>query len=89
MAMHTIELAWLNSSLMAAAVLFIGLKTVEQVETSLDADSYMERISEITGVKIGDLLQISQELLSLAKNFHKQYPSLANLKKFNNAEYEE
>ena len=54
--MHNIELAWLNNSLMAAAVLFIGLKTVEQVETSLDADSYMESISEITGVKIGDLL---------------------------------
>lgn len=32
---------------------------------------------------------MSQELLSLAKNFHKQYPSLTNLKKFNNAEYAE
>lgn len=32
---------------------------------------------------------MSQELLSLAKNFHKQYPSLTNLKKFNNAEFVE
>jgi hypothetical protein len=30
---------------------------------------------------------MSQELLSLAKTFHKQYPNLGNLKKFNNAEF--
>ena len=39
--MHNIELAWLKNSVVAAAVIFISLKTVEQVEISLDADGYM------------------------------------------------
>ena len=42
--MHNIELAWMENSLIAAAVIFISLKTVEQVEVDLDADGYMERI---------------------------------------------
>ena len=52
MAMHNIELAWLSNSVVAAAVVFISLKTVEQVETSLEADGYMERIGEVAGVKV-------------------------------------
>ena len=49
----------------------------------------MEQIGEVAGVKVSELLEVSQELLTLAKNFQKQYPSLGNLKKFNNAEYDE
>lgn len=41
MMMHT-DLAWLSNSVIAAAVIFIGLKTVEQVEPSLEADRYMD-----------------------------------------------
>ena len=89
MAMHSVELAWLANSLMAASIIFISLKTVEQVENSLNADSYMEQISQLTCVAIPDLLEVSQQLLSLAKSFQKQYPSLSNLKKFNNAGYED
>lgn len=74
---------------MAAAVIYIGLKTVEQVQPSLGSDTFLDEIAELTQIKAGELLQISQELLSLAKSFHKQYPNLTNLKKFNNAEFVE
>ena len=46
MVMHT-HLAWHSNKLIAGAVIFIGLKTVEQVELSLDADSYMNKIGEL------------------------------------------
>ena len=58
--MHNIELAWLKNSVVAAAVIFISLKTVEQVETSLDADGYMAKIGEVTEVKMPELLEASQ-----------------------------
>jgi hypothetical protein len=88
-AMHCSELAWREDKMVAAAVIYIGLKTVEQVETSLDSDSFLEDIAQLTKIKVGELLQMSQELLMLAKSFHKQYPNLLNLKKFNNAEFVE
>lgn len=42
MAMHCSELAWKDDKLVAAAVIYIGLKTVEQVETSLGSDNFLE-----------------------------------------------
>ena len=83
--MHNADLAWLTNSSIAAAVVFIALKTVEQVESSLDADGYLEQIAELTKVEISDLLEVSQQLLTMAKSFHKLHPNLGNLKKFNNA----
>jgi hypothetical protein len=38
---------------MAAAVVYIALKTVEQVEASLVSDSYIETIAELTKIKTG------------------------------------
>lgn len=41
MSMHCTELAWKPSKKLAAAVIYISLKTVEQVEPSLVSDSHM------------------------------------------------
>lgn len=85
--MHCPQLCWESDKKLAAAVIYIGLKTVEQVEPSLVSDNYLETIAKSAQLKIGEVLEMSQELLRLAKCFQKQYPSLTNLKKFNNAEY--
>jgi len=87
--MHSPQLSWQSDNKLAAAVIYIALKTVEQVESKLVSDNYLEIIAKNAQLKIGDVLEMSQELLSLAKSFQKQYPSLTNLKKFNNAEYTE
>ena len=42
MSMHCSELAWVPNSLLAGANLFIALKTVEQVDSSVEADKYLE-----------------------------------------------
>jgi len=83
--MHCSELAWVDNSLLGGANLFIALKTVEQVDCSLKADNFLEIIAKYADRDPGDLLEYSQQLLTLAKNFNKSYPNLSNLKKFNNA----
>jgi len=87
--MHCPQVCWESDNKLAAAVIYIALKTVEQVESSLISDSFLEIIAKNAQIKTGEVLEMSQELLSLAKSFQKQYPSLTNLKKFNNAEYNE
>lgn len=54
--MHCTELAWKQDSKLAAAVIFIGLKTVEQVETKLISDNYILPISELCQIKTCELL---------------------------------
>lgn len=85
--MHCPQLSWKSDHKLASAIIYISLKTVEQVETSLISDNYLEIIAKFAQLKTAEVLEMSQELLNLAKSFHKQYPSLTNLKKFNNAEY--
>ena len=85
MSMHNTELGWRNNSVLAAAVIFISLKTVEQVEPHIEADGYMQEIANLTKIDVSELLSVSQQLLDLAKCFHKEHPNLGNLKKFNNA----
>ncbi len=48
MAMHCPELAWKEDKKLAGAVIYIALKTVEQVEPTLVSDSFIEIISELT-----------------------------------------
>jgi hypothetical protein len=48
--MHCSELAWREDKVVAAAVIYIGLKTVEQVETSLDSDSFLEDIAQLSKI---------------------------------------
>lgn len=45
MAMHCTELAWKEDKKLAAAVIYIALKTVEQVETSLNSDGFLDTIT--------------------------------------------
>lgn len=87
MSMHCSELAWVQNSVLGAANLFIALKTVQQVQSSLKADDYLQIIANHAQIEVSELLECSQKLLSLAKNFSKSFPNLSNLKRFNNAEY--
>ena len=60
MSMHCSELAWVENSLLAGAVIFISLKTVEQVDKSIKADDYLEIIGKHANVNTGELLGCSQ-----------------------------
>lgn len=51
MSMHCVELAWKPNAKIAAGVIYISLKTVEQVESRLVSDEYIESISELVGLK--------------------------------------
>ena len=69
--MHSPQLFWQSDNKLAAAVIYIALKTVEQVESRLVSDNYLEMIAKNAELKIGDVLEMSQELLRLAKSFQK------------------
>lgn len=56
MAMHCADLAWKEDSLLAAAVIYIGLKTVEQVESSLESDNFLPEIIELAKINKCELL---------------------------------
>lgn len=88
MSMHCPELSQIPDNKLASAVIYISLKTVEQVEGDLQADQYMSMIGRLSKMESEDLLIISQELLNIAKTFQQNYPNLRNLQKFNSAEYE-
>lgn len=70
-------------SVLAAAVYFIGLKTLEQVNRSFVPEEILGTIAATCGVSEDDVLSLGREVLQLAKNFSKSYPNLNNLKKFN------
>lgn len=58
--MHYSELAWVENNLLAASVIFIGLKTVEQVDNTINADDYMDIIGKYANVGTRELLVCSQ-----------------------------
>lgn len=67
---------------MGGAIVYLGLKTLEQVE-NFKAENYYDLIVEKCMAEGTKMLKISQEVLEFAKSFRVKYPNLTNLKKFN------
>ncbi len=87
MSLFSYELAQEDTKLLAAAVYFIALKTLEQVEPSLRPEERLTDISSLLQTNDDKIIDVSRKVLELAKNFSTVYPSLSNLKKFNKFEY--
>lgn len=83
------ELITRPSHVLASAVYFIALKTLEQVSKNFVPEDVLPLIARISGASEEEVLAVGREVLQLAKNFSKIYPSLNNLKKFNRFEYRE
>lgn len=73
--------------MLAAAVYFIALKTLEQVEATLKPEERLPEIALLLQTEEEKVIEVSRRVLDLAKNFSVIYPSLGNLKKFNKFEY--
>lgn len=87
MCLFNYELAQEDTKLLAAAVYFIALKTLEQVEPNLKPEERLREISVLLETNDDKIIEISRKVLELAKNFSSVYPNLTNLKKFNKFEY--
>ena len=87
MSLFSYELAQEDTRLLAAAVYFIALKTLQQVETTLKPEEKLSDVAMILETEQEKIIEISRKVLDLAKNFSIVYPSLGNLKKFNKFEY--
>ncbi len=87
MCLFSLDLAEENPVLLAGAVVFIGLKTLEQVDSTVRPEDWLEEISSLLGQEGEGVIEVSRKVLDLAKNFSKYYHSLTNLKKFNKFEY--
>ena len=89
MVLFNSELASESQQLLAAGVLFISLKTLEQVDSSADPEKRLAQICTLLFSEEEKVIEVSRKILDLAKNYSKYYPSLTNLKKFNKFEYGE
>jgi hypothetical protein len=87
MALFNQELAEEDPALLACGVVFIALKTLEQVDPAAQPESRLGEVASLVGLEEEGVLEVSRKVLELAKNFSKFYPSLSNLKKFNKFEY--
>jgi hypothetical protein len=87
MTLFSQELAEENPTLLSGAVVFIALKTLEQVDCTAEPESRLSEICGLIRVEEEAMIEVSRKVLDLAKNFSKYYPSLTNLKKFNKFEY--
>lgn len=83
MCLFSCELAEESPVTLSGAVVFIGLKTLEQVDQSVRPEDWLEEIGGLLGLEQESVIEVSRKVLDLAKNFSKYYPSLTNLKKFN------
>lgn len=83
------ELITRPNPVLASAIYFIGLKTLEQVNKSFVPEDVLPCLSRMTGISEEEILSAGREVLQLAKTFSKLYPNLNNLKKFNRFEYRE
>jgi hypothetical protein len=87
MSQFSLELVEESPSLLAGAVVFISLKTLEQVDPSAEPERKLTAICQLLEEEESDVIEVSRKVLDLAKNYSKYYPSLTNLKKFNKFEY--
>jgi len=87
MTLFNCDLSEESPSLLAGAVIFIGLKTLEQVDPAAEPEGRLPEICNLIFLKEDEVIDVSRRVLDLAKNFSKYFPSLNNLKKFNKFEY--
>ena len=83
MSLFNHELAEEEPALLACGVVFIGLKTLEQVDSTAQPESRLPEVAALMEMEEEVVLEVSRKVLDLAKNFSKFYPTLTNLKKFN------
>ena len=74
---------------LAAAVYFISLKTLEQVNKDFCPEDVLPTIAQLLCITEESIIEVGREVLELAKTFSKLYPNLQNLKKFNKFEYKD
>ncbi|CAD8144489.1 unnamed protein product [Paramecium octaurelia] len=78
-----------NYTLLAAALIFVAFKIIEQLDSSFHADSQIKDVAQIIQVDQDQLIETAAKVLNLAKNFEKHFPNLENLKKFNGFQLED
>jgi hypothetical protein len=96
MIMFDIELvSGYNYSTLATACLYVAFKIIEQVDPLFNSDQQVHPLSIQIKTIIESLIQndvtqsstiameAASKVLSLAKSFDKEYPTLTNLRKFN------
>ena len=69
MSLFNYELAQEDTKVLAAAVYFIALKTLEQVETTLRPEERLANVGLLLGVEEEKIIDVSRKVLELAKNF--------------------
>lgn len=61
---------------LAAGCIYVGLKTLEQVDKMFVPEEHLKPICEFSGLSEEDVLNVGARILALAKNFAKLYPAL-------------
>lgn len=87
MTCHNYSLMQLPTSLLAAAVVNVGLRIYEKIEPKLDVSLIMNKIVQFASLDITDMKLAAKETLSFAKNFDKLYPNFKNLRAVYNDEF--
>ncbi|EGR28341.1 n-terminal domain protein [Ichthyophthirius multifiliis] len=76
-------------SLLAASVLYIVFKIVQEINNNFQAEQNIKQIINLLKIECKDLVNVSTRILNLAKNFEQFYPEYTNLKKFNGFQYKQ
>lgn len=73
---------------LAASILYITVKIIEQVRQTLDIDAIVEKMKNLLSLNEEIFYNSSEEILSLAKTFEKKFPNAKNLLKFDSFQIE-
>lgn len=73
---------------LAASILYITVKIIEQIKQSVDIDEIVEKLKRLLSLNEDLFFNSSEEVLSLAKNFEKRFPNAKNLQKFDSFQIE-
>lgn len=73
---------------LAASILYITVKIIEQIKQSIDIDEIVEKLKRLLSLNEDLFFNSSEEVLSLAKSFEKKFPNAKNLQKFDSFQIE-
>lgn len=77
-----------SAKYLAASILYITVKIMEQVRQSLDIDLIVEKLKTLLTLNEDVFFSSSEEILALAKTFERKFPNSKNLQKFDSFQIE-
>ncbi|EGR33248.1 n-terminal domain protein [Ichthyophthirius multifiliis] len=77
-----------NNKLIAAGIIYVSLKIIEQFDVQIENNILLDQIGQILHLNKQEIINVSVEILSFAKSYDNIFPNLNNLKKYNGIEFD-